>query len=81
MKILVLVTLIAVSQASTIVEEIILKEGNQRQREERRFDNQRPLQEVELVYEEAPNEIIEDIITVVRDETTETMHTGLGGTI
>ena len=81
----ILLTLLALSNAARIVEEVVLREGNQKQRQERRFENRGPIeQEVEITYEE-PNgdEIIENIIIVKENNdenepvTPDSVHRGL----
>ena len=71
MKLLLFLSLLAFVHSARIVEEITLREGNQKQRQERRFENRGNIrQEVEIIYEE-PNgdEMIEDVIVVKeRDE-------------
>ena len=57
--VVILTFLVASEAAKLVVEEIVLREGTQKNRQERRFDNKKnhviQHQEVEIVYEEPGN--------------------------
>ena len=57
--VVILTFLVASEAAKLVVEEIVLREGTQKNRQERRFDNKKNRviqhQEVEIVYEEPGN--------------------------
>merc|ERR1711994_424422 len=78
---IVILTLVMASEAARIVEEIVLREGHQKNRQQRRFEDRNnqviQQQEVEIVYEEpggrnlanfdSEKEIIKEEIVIVKE--------------
>ena len=72
----VILTFLMASEAAKLVEEFVLREGHQKNRQERRFENKNNViqqQEIEFVYEEPggrsqnsdDNEVIQEEIVIV----------------
>merc|ERR1712223_1830239 len=74
----VILTFLMASEAAKLVEEFVLREGHQKNRQERRFENKNNViqqQEIEFVYEEPggrsqnsdDNEVIQEEIVIVQE--------------
>lgn len=72
MRFFILLVLASISveiKAGKLVEEIVLRDGHQKSRQERRFENGKPeVQQVEIVYQEPNGETIEEDIVLIKSQ-------------
>ena len=68
-----LMSTVASTEAGKIAEEIVLRDGDQIQRQERRFSqNPVTVQELEIVYEEPNGDVIEEDKVIILEEASST---------